>query len=505
MKLALPKAIPHFWGQMALLTVALTPAWAQNYAVTDLGALGGTNSSAYGINNHGVIVGDAMLPDGRTHAFAFTNGLMMDLGALGGTNSRAYGINNQGHIVGMADLTNGMHHGFWDANGSNGFTMMDLGTLGGTNSLAYAINDHDTIAGQADLPAGLSHAFIWTNSSAGMMDIDSIDLSSSAGYGMNSSNQVAGFAHFGGVMSAFTTAAGTMGGGMSSMGTMGGGSSVAYGLSDGGMAVGAATMSNGGLHAFYSSSGGMMGGVKLSDLGTLGGTNSQAYCINAFTNIVGTADTTNGMPHAFLFAGGMMHDLNNLIPTNSGWTLMEARGINDTNQIVGTGLMDGQMHAFLLTPVSAPVQISVAPTNLMLGAGATVPMNVAMSTGDTLRYQWMLNGRDLPGQTNATLMLSAMQPAMTGEYNVVVSNPSGMVADLHAGVAMLTIQRPAGATPSLMLYGPMNGHYRVDQTTVLGDGGTWSTMTNFSLATNMFQVMINNHSAMQFFRAVPLP
>lgn len=489
-----------------LTTFALMSAWAQHYAVTDLGTLGGTNSSAYCLNNHGAIVGDAMLPDGRTHAFAFTNGVMLDLGTMGGTNSHAYGINNQGHIVGMADLTSGMHHGFLTTNGPGGFTMMDLGTLDGTNSAAFAINDYDAIVGQADLSSGLSHAFVWTNLASGMMDIDAGDSSSSAGYGMNGSNQVTGFAHFNGTMSAFTTAAGTMGGGMSNMGTMGGGASVAYGIGNHGTAVGASAMSNGSQHAFYSSSGGMMGGVTLNDMGTFGGTNSQAYCINTFSNIVGTADTTNGMSHAFLYSGGMMRDLNDLIPTNSGWMLMEARGINDTNQIVGTGLMGGQMHAFLLTPVSAPVQISAAPTNLMLGAGMNAQMNVAMTTGDTLRYQWMLNGTNLPGQTNAALMLATMQPAIAGEYNVVVSNPSGMVADLRAGVAMLTMQMPAGAAPGLALYGPVNGHYRIDQTAALGAGAAWSTMTNFSMGTNVFQVRISpDHPPMQFFRAVPQP
>ena len=473
------------------------------YAVVDLGTLGGTNSHAYGLNNHGDIVGDAMLPDGRTHALVFTNGVMMDLGTLGGTNSHAYGLNDSGYVVGSADMTNGMHHGFLATNGMSGFMMTDLGTMGGTNSAAYCINDMGNISGEADLPAGMSHAFMWTNMATGMMDIDAGDTSSSAGYGMNSGSQVVGFAHFSGVMRAFMTGSGMMGGGMTSMGTMGGGSSVANSVNSQGMAVGASLMANGSQHAFYSSSGGM-GGMTLNDMGTLGGTNSQAFCINGAGNIVGSADTTNG-PHAFMFSGGMMRDLNSMIPTNNGWQLMEARGINDTNQIVGTGMMGNQTHAFLLTPVSAPVQISAIPMNMTIGPGASVQMNVTMSTGDALRYRWMFNGTNMPGQTNATLMLSAMQPMMAGDYNVVVSNPNGMVADMHAGVAMLMMQKPSGSEPSLILYGPMNGHYRIDQTPTLGPA-TWSTMTNLSLTTNPGQVAIGpGGGSMHFFRAVPTP
>ncbi len=477
-----------------------------HYAVVDLGTLGGTNSRAYGLNNHGTIVGDAMRPDGRTHAFVFTNGVMMDLGTMGGTNSHAYGINDMGHIVGDADLTNGMHHGFFATNGMGGFMMSDLGALGGSNSTAFCINAFDAITGAGDLPSGLSHAFVWTNRTSGMMDIDASDASSSAGHWMNGAGQVVGYAHFSGVMSAFMTGSGMMGGGMTDMGTMGGGSSsVAHSVNSAGTGVGASLMSNGSQHAFYSSSG--MGRMTLHDMGTLGGTNSQAFCINAGGAIVGTADVTNSMPHAFLFSGGMMRDLNNLIPTNSGWMLMEARGINDTNQIVGAGLMGGQMHAFLLTPVSAPVQISALPTNMTVGPGATVAMSMTMSTGDPLRYQWMFNGTNLPGETNAPLTLSAMQPMMAGEYNVVVSNPVGMVANPSAGVAMLMMGlMTPGSAPGLTLYGPMNGHYRIDHTPSLGASPMWTAMTNFALATNPFKVEVTPGSgAMQFYRAVPMP
>ena len=43
-----------------------------------------------------------------------------------------------------------------------------------------------------------------------------------------------------------------------------------------------------------------------------------------------------------------MLDLNSLIPSDSGWDLLEAYGINDAGEIVGEGLYDGQSHAFRL-------------------------------------------------------------------------------------------------------------------------------------------------------------
>jgi hypothetical protein len=45
-----------------------------------------------------------------------------------------------------------------------------------------------------------------------------------------------------------------------------------------------------------------------------------------------------------------MEDLNTLIPASSGWTLNSAADINLWGQIVGSGMLNGQAHGFLLTP-----------------------------------------------------------------------------------------------------------------------------------------------------------
>jgi probable HAF family extracellular repeat protein len=45
-----------------------------------------------------------------------------------------------------------------------------------------------------------------------------------------------------------------------------------------------------------------------------------------------------------------MLDLNAAIPQNSGWMLIEARGISDNGKIAGYGTINGVQHAYLLTP-----------------------------------------------------------------------------------------------------------------------------------------------------------
>ena len=94
----------------------------------------------------------------------------------------------------------------------------------------------------------------------------------------------------------------------------------------------------------------------MSDLGTLGGSYSAGNAINTSGQVTGFSLTTgNTALHAFLYtaANGMV-DLNTLLPSGSGWTLISAFAINDAGQITGSGTNpSGFSHAFLLTPPPA--------------------------------------------------------------------------------------------------------------------------------------------------------
>ena len=53
-----------------------------------------------------------------------------------------------------------------------------------------------------------------------------------------------------------------------------------------------------------------------------------------------------------------MVDLNTTLINPTGWQLTSANGINDYNQIVGTGIHNGQIRAFLLNPITTTLPIS---------------------------------------------------------------------------------------------------------------------------------------------------
>jgi probable HAF family extracellular repeat protein len=66
----------------------------------------------------------------------------------------------------------------------------------------------------------------------------------------------------------------------------------------------------------------------MTDLGTLGSdakADAEAYGINASGQVVGYAFKPGYGATAFLYSGGVMADLNLLLPPNSGWSLGAAR------------------------------------------------------------------------------------------------------------------------------------------------------------------------------------
>jgi probable HAF family extracellular repeat protein len=314
------------------------------YSVTDLGTLGSGNMSvANAINNAGVVVGSTDITPGLPHGFRWSAGKMTDLGTEPGAGySTANAINAAGQVAGTADRTPG-GYGYpvrWSAAGV-------LTDLGGpvTNELGVgnAIDPAGRVAGGQRLAnsEGSPVAELYDTDGTAIYLGDPPD-SLGAAAGINASGQVVGSPAFVWKAGALTMLPALPGAGAGDAG--------ATAINVSAHVVGWSGTAAGVQHAALWSPAG-----TITDLGTINGIRyNQANAINAAGQVVGTADPhcqPCASPVAWLRTPGRtLTDLNTLIPAGSGWTLEQANGINDRGQVVGAGLHNGALHAYLLTP-----------------------------------------------------------------------------------------------------------------------------------------------------------
>jgi len=98
------------------------------------------------------------------------------------------------------------------------------------------------------------------------------------------------------------------------------------------------------------------------------------------------------------------------------------------------------LHCLALQGSGAPV-ITIQPFSQQASSGDTVRFAVEAVGIPNLRYQWRLNGSDLPGATGTTFILNLtnVQVSQAGAYTAVVTNNFGMVT---SAVAMLSVSDP---------------------------------------------------------------
>ena len=366
----------------ALALSVTTAAHAASYTVTDLGTLGGTESFGSGLNAGGQVAGASYTTGGAAyHTFLWkpttpngASGTKTDLGTLGGTESFGNGLNASGQVTGESSTTGdaATHAFLWKPTtpgGASG-TMYNLLTLGGTNSYGYGINATGQVTGASDTTGdSTTHAFLWKpstpNGTSGTMhDLGSLGGTESDGGAINASGQVSGSSLTTGdaAYHAFlwkpSTPNGTSGT-MHDLLTLGGTESFGGTINANGQVAGFSyTTGDAAYHAYLwtpTTPNGTSG--TMQDLTTLGGLNSYSYNVGAGGQVVGASEVeiTSDHTHAFLYTSGSgMVDLNTLIDPLSGWELLDAADINDAGQITGQGLIGGQYHAYLLTPVPIP-------------------------------------------------------------------------------------------------------------------------------------------------------
>lgn len=218
------------------------------------------------------------------------------------------------------------------AQASQSYNLTDIGSLLATNSYAHSINNKSQVVGYWMSTNGV-RAFLYD---AGIItDLGGLNGSNHYALSINSSAQVVGFNDSSNITTAFI-----YNGAFTDLGPLGGVSSYAYGINDGGFITGNIDNTNGATAFIYGESG-------ITNLGTLGGTNSFGFGINNFNFVVGSSLNTTQTMNAFVWAGGVLSNLNDALPQNSGWVLLEARSINDNGAVVGSGFSNGVEQAYL--------------------------------------------------------------------------------------------------------------------------------------------------------------
>jgi probable HAF family extracellular repeat protein len=163
----------------------------------DLGTLGGTSSTATGINASGEVAGYSTISSGSTEAFLWTKETgMQGLGFLpGGGYSTADAINRFGQVAGYSTGNAGNYGFIWSKTSG----MKSLGKLpGGVTSSASAINDLGQVAGSADCGKGCQHAVLWSKAKGSILDLGVLAGGAiSYARGINNVGQVVGFLYNG--------------------------------------------------------------------------------------------------------------------------------------------------------------------------------------------------------------------------------------------------------------------------------------------------------------------
>jgi probable HAF family extracellular repeat protein len=205
-----------------------------------------------------------------------------------------------------------------------------------------------------------------------------------------------------------------------SLGTLGGPNSYANAVNGSGQVVGRADTSqvdaNGNpIHHAFSWQNGVM-----TDLDTLGSPGSEAMAGSDTGRVVGTFGFNGG---AFVWERGVMYELNPLLPSGSGWSLISANGVNAT-QIAGAGYFNGQVHAFQITDPDGVFGNGVpAPKDLgpaRLAGFSRGPFMGGMSSDGSRVVGTIERGRLVPGahatlwQGGTAIDLGSLGDASTG-------------------------------------------------------------------------------------------
>jgi hypothetical protein len=350
---------------LCLVAVPGAPATTPQYQIYDVGVVevGDTASQGFGVSRGGIAVGRSVRTGGSQ---AFTWTLKGDIVGLPNLAGRSYAVSNSandsGIVVGTAASTlfgTSRLPVIWQNGVVSQLPLPPGETLGDANSVNasnVAVGSVDTGSSQRGVVYSGGSASIITQTTAnGSYFLTAFGINDSGrimGQGIDPNNAArnVGIVYDIGQNMAFEVGA-----------LPGMNGALAFGVSNTGFVVGSSMLNQGsGLPFIWSDNGGIVA-IPLAS----GTSEGSARAVNSAGWVVGDDSSAFSIP--FLNDGTATYRLADLIPPDSGWDLSmntssSALGISEDSVIVGTGVHNGETHAYAMVPVSTTPTPTPTPT-----------------------------------------------------------------------------------------------------------------------------------------------
>src|SRR5882757_3866152 len=354
-----------FTAGLWVVIISAAAATTPQYQIYDIGVIevGDDASQGFGVSHGGIALGRS-IRTGGSQAFTWTiNGGIVGLPNLAGRiHAVSNSANENGVVVGTAATTlfgTDRLPVIWQNGAVSQLPLPPGETLGDANS----VNASSVAVGSVDagslqrgaIYSGGSGTIITQTTPTGSFFVTAFGINDSGrvvGQGIDPNNAArnVGIVYDIGQNMAFEVGA-----------LPGLNGALAFGVSNTGYVVGSSMLNQGSGSPFIWSDQGGMVAIPLAT----GTSEGSARAVNSSGWVVGTDSSAFAIP--FLYDGTNTYRLADLIPPGSGWDLSmntssSADGISEDGIIVGTGVHNGETHAYAMVPVAPSPTPAPTPT-----------------------------------------------------------------------------------------------------------------------------------------------
>src|SRR6266480_1152243 len=370
-------------GLLSVAIISAAIATTPQYQIYDIGVIevGDDASQGFGVSHGGIAVGRSIRTGGsQALTWTLNSGIVGLPNLAGRSHAVSNSANDNGVVVGTAATTlfgTSRLPVIWQNGAVSQLPLPPGETLGDANS----VNASSVAVGSVDagtlqrgvIYSGGSATIITQTTPTGCFFVTAFGINDSGrvvGQGIDPNNAArnVGIVYDIGQNMAFEVGA-----------LPGFNGALAFGVSNTGYVVGSSMLNQGsGLPFIWSDQGGMVA-IPLAT----GTSQGSARAVNSAGWVVGNDSSAFSIP--FLYDGTNTYRLADLIPPNSGWDLSmntssSALGISEDRIIVGTGVHNGETHAYAMVPAGS----SPTPTPTSTPTATPTPTSTATPTATAI-------------------------------------------------------------------------------------------------------------------------